>query len=366
MIPYVNIAGQHRSLRDEILPAVERVLARGDFIFGKEVGEFEQRFAELCGVRYAVSVNSGTDALVLGLRALGIGAGNEVITAPNSFIASASCIALLGARPVFVDVREDYNLDPQQIQAAITPKTKAILPVHLTGRPADMDPIERVARKHGLIVIEDSAQAVLAEYKGRRVGSMGTIGCFSLHPLKTFSACGDGGVVTTNNEELDESLKLLRNHGFRTRDDCILWGVNSRLDTLQAAILLVKMKYLVGWTEKRRNNVRYYQKALSGVPGIAVPVDQAYERAVYHTFVLQANRRDELRQYLADHGVGTAVHYPVPIHLQKAAAELGYIRGSFPVAERQAERILSLPVYPELGESQLKHVTRTIRKFYDA
>lgn len=365
-VPYVNIAGQHGPIKGELLEAIAGVIDRGQFILGDEVNTFEQRFAELCGVGFAVGVNSGTDALILALRALGIGPGDEVITVPNSFVASTSCITLVGARPVFVDVREDYNMDPAQLEQAISPKTKAILPVHLTGRPADMDPIMEVARTYSLHVVEDCAQAVLAEYWGRRVGSFGIIGCFSLHPLKTLSACGDGGVLTTNDEGLHEQLKILRNIGLRTRDDCVIWSGNSRLDTLQAAILLVKMKCLDAWTEKRRANAAFYQRALAGVPGLQVPTDQPFEKAVYHTFVIQTQRRDELKQYLAENGVGTAIHYPVPIHLQKVAEGLGYGPGSFPVTERQAERILSLPIYPELRTVDLERVVQAIRAFHGA
>ncbi len=362
----MNIAGQHTSIKEELLEAIAGVIDRGQFILGEEVNAFEQRFAELCGVRFAVGVNSGTDAMILALRALRIGPEDEVITVPNSFVASTSCIMLVGARPVFVDVREDYNMDPAQLEQAITSKTKAFLPVHLTGRPADMDPILEVAKTHGLHVVEDCAQAVLAEYRGRRVGSLGTIGCFSLHPLKTLNACGDGGVLTTSDEGLYEQLKILRNIGLRTRDDCVVWSGNSRLDTLQAAILLVKLKYLDTWTEKRRANAAFYQKALAGVPGLQVPTDRPFEKAVYHTFVIQAERRDELKQRLAENGVGTAIHYPIPIHLHKAAEGLGHELGSFPVTERQAKRILSLPVYPELQTEELEYVVQTIREFYQA
>jgi dTDP-4-amino-4,6-dideoxygalactose transaminase len=365
-IPYVDLTSQHKSLRVDLLDAIAGVIDRSQFILGEEVQQFEQRFAELCGVRFAVAVNSGTDALVLALRSLGIGPGDEVVTVPNSFLATASSIILVGAHPVFVDVRDDYNIDPAQIERAITSRTKAILPVHLTGRPADMEPIMKLARAHGLHVVEDCAQAVLAEYRGQRVGSLGTIGCFSFHPLKTLSACGDGGAVTTSNEKLYQTVKVLRNHGLEARDDCVAWGANSRLDTLHAAILLVKINYLGAWTEKRRANVAFYQNVLAGLPGLRVPADHPYEKAVYHTFVVQADRRNELKQYLAQYGIGTAIHYPIPIHLQKAAAGLGYSRGSFPVAERQAERILSLPVYPELNQEELDYVAQAIRRFYAA
>jgi dTDP-4-amino-4,6-dideoxygalactose transaminase len=365
-IPYVNVAAQHAKIKAELLAAMATVIDRGQFIQGDEVGEFERRFAERCGVRYAVAFNSGTDALVLALRVLGIGPGDEVITVPNSFVATASCIDLVGGRPVFVDVREDYNMDPAQLEQAITSKTKAILPVHLTGRPADMDPILKIAHAYQLRVVEDCAQAVLAEYRGRSVGSFGDVGCFSLHPLKTLGACGDAGMATTNSEEMSHTLRLLRNHGLRSRDDCVMWGSNSRLDTLQAAILLVKMKYLEAWTERRRSHAAYYQKRLKTISGLQLPADRPHEKSVYHTFVIQAGRRDDLRSYLAEHGVETAVHYPIPLHLHQAAAALGYPAGSFPVAERQAARILSLPIYSELAPDDLEYIVRTIRDFYEA
>ena len=340
------------------------MLDHGQFILGDEVDEFERLFAELCGTSYAVGVNSGTDALILSLKALGVGPGDEVITVSNSFVASTGCVALVGASPVFIDVREDYNMDPGLIEAAITEKTKAILLVHLTGRPADMDPIMEVARKHGLYVVEDSAQAVGAEYKGQRVGSFGDVGCFSLHPLKTLNACGDGGVLTTNDVSLYKDLKILRNLGLRTRDDCVVWGLNSRLDTLQAAILICKLDHMNEWTDKRRANAWFYQELLENVPQVICPVEKSYERSVYHTFVIQADRRDGLREYLSNSGIGTAIHYPIPIHLHKAAENLGYGVGSFPVTERQAGKILSLPVYPELLADQMEYVVTTLHNFY--
>ncbi len=363
-IPYINLAAQHAPIKDGLLAAIGCVIDGGQFILGDEVAEFEHRFATLCGVRYAVGLNSGTDALILALKAMGIGPGDEVITAPNSFVASTSCITLLGARPVFVDVSDDYNIDPTLIEQAITSRTRAILVVHLTGRPADMDPILEIARIHRLQAIEDCAQAVIAEYKGRVVGSFGIAGCFSMHPLKTLNACGDGGMLTTNDTDLAEQIRILRNVGLKTRDDCVMWSGNSRLDTIQAAILLVKLSYLKAWTEKRRANARFYQAHLSDLPQIQVPVDQPHERAVYHTFVIQADNRDALRVFLAECHIGTAIHYPVPIHWHTAARDLGYERGSFPVAERQAQRILSLPVYPELGDDELKYIVDSIRSFY--
>lgn len=363
-IPYVNLAAQHASLKEEILEAIGPVLERGQFILGKEVEEFERRFAQACGTRFAVGLNSCTDALVLSLRVLGIGPGDEVITPANSFIATATSIILAGARPVLVDACDDYNIDPSQIEKAITPKTKAILPVHLTGRPANMDPILAIAKSRGLFVLEDGAQAVLAQYRGRTVGSFGNVGCFSLHPLKNLAACGDGGVITTNDETIYERFKLMRNLGLRNRDNCEMWSGNSRLDTLQAAILLAKWPYLEKWTEGRRFNAGYYYQGLSGVPQVKVPRDEPHERSVYHTCIIQAQRRDELKAYLAQKGIETGIHYPIPIHLQKAAVDFGYGPGSFPVTERQARMILSLPVYPELTTENLDYIIKTIKEFY--
>ncbi|MDB9475050.1 DegT/DnrJ/EryC1/StrS family aminotransferase [Dolichospermum circinale] len=363
-IPFVNLKIQHAGIKGELLTAISEVIDDANFILGEQVPEFERQFAQLCGVRYAVGVNSGTDALILALKALGIGVGDEVITAPNSFVASATCIRLLGAKPVFVDVGDDYNIDPNKITGAITPKTKAIIPVHLTGRPCKMQPILDIAQEKGIAVVEDAAQAVLAEYQGQRVGSLGTLGCFSLHPLKNLNACGDAGVIVTNDPELYNQLKIMRNIGLRTRDDCVMWSYNSRLDTLQAAILLVKLRYLQEWTNQRRQNAHYYQSQLADIPQIKIPREQEWEKCVYHTFVIQVERRDELRQFLSDRGIGTAIHYPVPIHLSTAGKELGYSLGSFPITEMQASHILSLPIYQGLTVEELDYICQNIKRFY--
>ncbi|PCI36506.1 MAG: cell wall biogenesis protein, partial [Elusimicrobia bacterium] len=268
MIPYVDIAAQHAPLKEKLLAAVAAVIDSGHFILGPRGEEFEKRFAALCGVDHAVAVHSGTDALILALRTVGVAAGDEVITAPNSFISTASSIKIVGATPVFVDVGEDYNLDAGKLEAAVTDKTKAILPVHLTGQTADMDPILAVADKHNIAVIEDCAQAVLASNGGRRSGSMGTLGCFSLHPLKTLNACGDGGVLTTNDKKLADRVRLLRNMGLKSRDECVEWSANSRLDEVQAAMLLVKLDCLEAWTKKRQKNAAMYREGLAGIKGI--------------------------------------------------------------------------------------------------
>jgi dTDP-4-amino-4,6-dideoxygalactose transaminase len=362
-VPYVAIAQQNAEIKEQLLAAVDRVLSHGGFILGEEVAELETNFAAYCGTQYAVGVGSGTDAIVLTLRALGIKPGDEVITVPNSFIASTSAIILSGAIPVFVDVQNDYNLNPDLLEAAITQRTKVILPVHLTGRPADMHPILALADKHGLAVVEDAAQAVGARYHGQHVGSFGAAGCFSFHPLKNLHACGDGGIVTTNDETLYQYLRKARNNGLRNRVECEFWSTNSRLDALQAAMLRVKMKYIDNWTETRRMNAAFYREHLADV--VEVPQDLSHEYAVYHTFVIQADLREELQHHLIHRGIGTNVHYPIPIHLQEAAHSFGYKVGDFPVAERQAERILSLPIYPELTDYQKRAVVTGIRGFYD-
>lgn len=361
-VPFVNLALQHRELKGELLKAVEHVLDHGQFILGPETNAFEQRFADYCGVAHAVGVDNGTNALILALRALGIGPGDEVITAPNSFLASASCIALAGARPVFADVGYNFTIDPDRLEQTITARTKAIIPVHLTGRPAAMDPIMEVAERHGLYVIEDCAQAVGAAYRGKKVGSFGIAGCFSLHPLKVLNAIGDGGVITTRDERLHEQLLKARNHGMRNRDECEFWSGNCRLDTLQAAMLLVKMDFLDQWISARRAIAAFYREQLRHV--VRVPEEQSDEIPVYQTFVIQAERRDELQQFLAVNSVDTKVHYPVPLHLQPAARGLGYGQGSFPVVEAQTRTILSLPIYPELTGEQLEKVVATVKAFY--
>lgn len=365
-IPYVDLIGQHQPIKEEIMSAISSVMDHGQFILGPEVAQFEDRFSKICGVQYAIGVNSGTDALVLALRVLDIGAGDEVITVANSFLASVSCITLVGATPVLIDVAADYNMDWRLIEQAITNRTKAILPVHLTGRPAMMDQIVEIARKHNLFVIEDCAQAVGATYNGQPVGSFGDIGCFSLHPLKTLNACGDGGVLTTNNLQIKERLELFRNHGLESRNNCVIWGYNSRLDSIQAAILLIKLKYLEDWTEKRIANSRFYQNALDDISNIKLPFDRPNERAVYHTFVILAEQRDDLQSHLANDGIGSAVTYPIPIHLQIAASGLRYVKGSFPITEDQAGGMLNLPVYGELVEEQLTRIVNSIRSFYGA
>lgn len=361
-VPYINLGLQNIELKDQLLSEFWKVMESGQFIMGEALTNFEKSFATLAQTKYALGVANGTDALFLSLKAIGVKEGDEVITAPNSFLASASSVALVNAKPVFADVREDFNLDPEKVEKAITPKTKAIIVVHLTGRPAPMDELMAIAKKHNLHIIEDCAQAVTAEYKGKRVGSLGTTGCFSLHPLKNLAASGDGGVITTNDDKVYQYLLIARNHGLKNRDECQFWSYNSRLDNLQAALLNVKLKVLDKWTTRRREIAARYYEALKGLD-MTVPKDKPSEKAVYHTFIIQTNFRNKLKEYLMLNGVDTKIHYPIPIHLQEAAKYLGYKKGDFPVTEKQAEAILSLPVYPELTNEQVDYVTASIIEF---
>jgi dTDP-4-amino-4,6-dideoxygalactose transaminase len=360
-VPYVDFPSQFLSQRDSILAALHGVFEKGDFILGKDVELFEQEFAKICGARHAISVANGTDALILALKALKIGPGDEVITAPNSWVSSASSIALVGAKPVFVDVREDQNIDPSLLEAAITSKTKAIMPVHLTGRCARMPEIMTIARKHKLFVIEDAAQSVTASIAGQIAGSIGDINCFSLHPLKNLNAAGDAGVMTTNDDELAEHLRLLRNHGLKNREEVVFWGYNSRLDTMQAALLRLRLGDLESIVQCRRENAKIYQSELAKI--VEIPSEESDEFHTYHVFVVQTDKRDQLQRFLGDRGIETKIHYPIPIHLQEAARELGYEKGSFPVTERQAKRILSLPIHQFLSQDQIQWVIESIRRF---
>jgi len=362
-IPYVNFSAQFDGEREEILACVEQVFSGGDFIGGEAITEFEEKAAQLCGTAHAVAVGSGTDALIFALDALGIGPGDEVITPPNSFIASTCAIIAVGAKPVFADIGADQNIDPDAVVAAIGPKTKAIMPVHLTGRVADMDPILRLAEKHGLKVVEDAAQAIGSRYKDRPAGSFGDAGCFSTHPLKNLNAAGDGGFVATNNGKVAERIRLIRNLGLVDRNTVAIWGRVSRMDTLQAAFLNMRLGKLENVIARRRRNAQLYREMIT-TDGVFMPPCQEHEFNSFHTFVVQADRRDALQQYLADHGIMTGVHYPVPIHLQPVASDLGCKKGDFPETERQAGRVLSLPVHQFLDETDVARVAECINEFY--
>jgi dTDP-4-amino-4,6-dideoxygalactose transaminase len=364
-IPYVATAAQFASEAAELMPVLAEVLARGQWVGGEEIERFEAAVAARCQVAQAVAVASGTDALILSLRALGIGPGDEVITAPNSFVATAAAIVHVGARPVFADVRADQNLDPAAVERAISPRTRAILPVHLTGRLAVMNELCEVARRHDLRVIEDAAQAFGSRLAGRAAGAWGDVGCFSAHPLKNLNAMGDAGFITTNDTKVAERLRRLRNNGLADRNTVLEWGTVSRLDTVQAAVLLHRLGSVERIIEARRENARLYRARLDPAH-VFHPPCHPDEHNTFHTFVIQVERRDQLAAFLAARGIGSAIHYPVPIHLQPAARALGHRPGDFPLAERQAGRVLSLPVHPFLTPADIERVTDTIAEFFAA
>ena len=361
-IPYVNIQQQWLDERDELLPIMDKVFASAQFVGGEEIDKFEENIAKLCGTKYACALNSGTDALMLALSLSGVRKGDEVITPPNSFIASTAAIVHIGAIPVFVDVLPDQNIDPSKIEAAITEKTKAIMPVHLTGRICDMDPIMDIANKYDLVVIEDAAQSVGSKYKGKPSGSIGDVGCFSTHPLKNLNACGDGGFLTTNNESIFNKSKLYRNHGTANRNIVDHFGCVSRMDNLQAAILNFRLDKLENITEKRRNNAMSYFDGVKN-QNLFFPKEKDSEYNTYHTFVVQTPYRDELKAYLSLNGIDTAIHYPVPIHLQPASKKLGYQVGDFPITEKQSKEILTLPVNQHLTKADLEKIIKVINEF---
>lgn len=361
-IKFVNFPLQYNTQKESILKILEDLLNRGDFILGEAVSEFEKKIAEYCGVKYALGVNSGTDALVISMRSFGIGQGDEVITVANSFISTAGSILECGAKPVFVDVEDNYLINPDKIEQAITERTKAIIPVHLTGKVSEMDRINEIARSHGLIkVIEDSCQAIGAEYNRKRAGSLGDIGCFSLHPLKNLNVLGDGGFITTDNEDIYETIKRLRNHGLKNRNEADYFGYNSRLDTFQAAVALNNLDKIDRIIQKRKKNANLYKQNLQGV---RLPEEERQGCLdTYHLFVICSPERDKLQKYLKKNGIDSVIHYPIPIHLQKAAKQLGYKKGDLPKTETQAEQILSLPIHQDLREEEIMRVAKTINKF---
>ena len=361
-IPYVNIQKQWLDERDELLPVIDKVFASAQFVGGEEIDKFEENIAKLCGTKYACALNSGTDALMLALSLSGVRKDDEVITPPNSFIASTAAIVHIGATPVFVDVLPDQNIDPFKIEAAITKKTKAIMPVHLTGRMCDMDPIMDIANKYDLVVIEDAAQSVGSKYKGKPSGSIGDVGCFSTHPLKNLNACGDGGFLTTNNESIFNKSKLYRNHGTANRNIVYHFGCVSRMDNLQAAILNFRLDKLEDIIEKRRNNAMSYFDGIKN-QNLFFPKEKDSKYNTYHTFVVQTPCRDELKEYLSLNGIDTAIHYPVPIHLQPASKKLGYQVGDFPITEKQSKEILTLPVNQYLTKADLEKIIKVINEF---
>ena len=369
-VPLLDLKAQYATIKDQILPAVHAVFESQYFILGPVVEECERAIADYCRCPDAVSVSSGTDALLIALMAEGIGPGDEVITTPYTFFATAGSIARIGAKPVFVDIcPNSYNIDPTQIADKITTRTKAVLPVHLYGQCAEMDPILEIADRHGIAVIEDAAQAIGAEYKGRRAGAMGRYGCFSFFPSKNLGGAGDGGLVTTRDASLAERLRVLRMHGSKPKYYHSLIGGNFRFDALQAAVINVKLRHLDNWTAGRQANAARYRRlfeaaGLAADDVVQLPCEEQNRRHVYNQFVIRASRRDELLGYLKNHGVGSEIYYPVPLHLQQCFAELGYREGDFPASEAAANETLALPIYPELSEQQAKYVVDCIQAFY--
>jgi len=360
----VDVVGQYRGIRQEVDAAVARVMESGQFILGKDVGEFECDAAGYLGVRYAVGCASGTDALQVAMMALGIGPGDEVITSLFTVVATTETIALLGAKPVYVDIDPlTYNIDPALIEAAVTPRTKAVIPVHLYGQAADMDPIMEVARRRNLRVVEDAAQAMGASYRGKKVCGFGDVGCISYFPSKNLGAFGDAGMVVCNDEHLGELMRMIIVHGSKVRYHHEVLGVNSRLDTLQAVILRVKLKYLDRWNDARRRFAARYSELLRGVP-VTPPATAPGREHIFHQYTVRAPRRDELAAHLKAKGIPHAIYYPIPLHLQRAYAQYGYRAGDFPVTEKAAAEVLSLPMHSELTEEQIVFITDAIREFY--
>jgi len=365
-VPFVDLAAQYRTIEGEINEATSRVIRQTDFILGREVSLFEEEFAAFCEAKYAVGVDSGTSALELALRAFDIGPGDEVITAANSFIASALAISHVGATPILVDVDPStYTVDVSDVERAITPRTKAVIPVHLYGHPADMDPIRQLANKHGLVIIEDACQAHGTRYKGKRSGSLGNAAAFSFYPGKNLGAYGDGGMVVTNDLGVARRLEMLRNYGQKEKYQHLFRGYNRRLDTLQAAVLRVKLKYLEEWNVARRRNAALYRKFLDGC-NVLLPSEVGGAESVWHLYVIRTLQRDALKEHLISRGINASIHYPIPIHLQAAYRDLGHKRGDFQVTESCAQQVLSLPMYAEITQDQIEFVAKTIRDFMSA
>ncbi len=364
-VPILDLKLQYNALKDEINEAIQNVLEHSGFVLGPEVKILEEQLAKYCRTGYSIGVASGTDALLLSLRALGVGYDDEVITTSFSFFSTAGVISRLGAKPVFCDIDEKtMNIDPGLIEAKITSKTKAILPVHLFGQVAEMDKINEIAKAHGLAVLEDAAQAIGAKYHDRLAGGLGDLAGFSFYPTKNLGAYGDGGFISTNSEKLDDDLRMLRVLGSRPKYVHHVIGYNSRLDTMQAAILLVKIKYLNTWHEERRAHAHTYDKELGGISGLMTPYTEEYNYHIYHQYTLVVENREKLKQFLAEKEIGFDVYYPIPLHLQKCFSDLGYKAGDLPVCEKLADKVISLPVFPEMTEDQQSYVIESIKEFY--
>ena len=373
-VPFLDLKAQYNSIKDEVLPEIHNVLDNTAYVMGKPVFNFEEKFAKAHNAQNCVALSSGTDGNHVAIWALGLGAGDEVIIPANTFIATAWGATLCGATPVFVDCHPvSYNLDPSKVEAAITPKTKAIVAVHLYGQPADMDPLTEIAKKHNIYLLEDAAQSHFAEYKGKRIGALSDIASYSFYPGKNLGAYGEGGAITTNNDELATTARMIRDHGGKEKYNHEIFGHNYRMEGIQGAVLGVKLNHLDKWTESRRKVAEKYRALLSDISEIKVPVEMDYAKHVYHLFVIQvkgrdgeerSKRRDELQKYLGENEIASGLHYPVPLHQQKCFEHLGYNKGDFPVSEELAEQGLSLPMYPELSDDQINLVSETIHEFF--
>ena len=362
-VDFVNLGAQYEKIKPEIKEAIERVLDHKGFVLGKEVKAFEDNFAKFCGKNHCIGLTNGTIALYLALEAMGVKQGDEVITVPNSFIATAEAVSMIGAKPVFVDINPNsYLMDVDKIEAAITEKTKVILPVHLYGQPCDMDKIKEIADKHELLVLEDACQAHAAEYKGKRTPVLET-GCFSFYPGKNLGAYGDAGAIVTDNDEIAEKARLLRDHGAHEKYHHEVKGYNFRMSGIQGAVLNVKLKYLEQWTEARRKNAQLYSELLGN--SVVVPKEMADRKHAYHLFIIKAKNRGKLQEFLQQNEIYTGLHYPIPIHLQKAYSDHNFSEGMFPVTEANVKEILSLPMCPEISEEQIRFVSEKIKQFYN-
>ncbi len=362
-VPFVDLSFQYQEIQEEVFSGFRKVSERGAFILGQEEKDFEAEFARFCQSQYGVGVNSGTDALYLALSALDIGPGDEVILPTHTFIATALCISYTGATPVFVDSEEStFNIDPRSFERAITDKTKAILPVHIYGQPANMEKIVSIAHQHGICVIEDAAQAHGAFYKGKRVGALGDIACFSFYPTKNLGAFGDGGMVITSKKDVYEKVMMLRDYGRKGRYEHIVKGYNTRLDTLQAVVLSAKLKRLDQWNQMRQQVAAWYQEELNGVSGLRLPQAENDRTHVYHLYVVRVSDRDRVLENLNEQKVGSLIHYPIPVHLQPAYQDAGHVKGDFPIAEKIASEIISLPMFPHMSREQVKAVAEILKK----
>ncbi|MAJ22899.1 MAG: transcriptional regulator [Candidatus Pelagibacter sp. TMED64] len=362
-IPYINLSLQWNKEKKKLLPLIEKVFQKGNYVGGEEIKKFEKNISNICHTKYAVALNSGTDALLLALHLAGVKRGDEVITPPNSFIASTSVIVHLGAKPIFVDVLPDQNINPDLIERAITKKTKAIMPVHLTGRVCEMNKIMNLSKKYNIPIIEDAAQSVGSKLNNKMSGSFGNLGCFSAHPLKNLNGCGDGGYLTTNNKNFYLKATQFRNHGLSNRNLVKKFGFLSRMDVLQSVILNYRIKNLKKTITTRRKNAKLYFENLNQKK-IFFPKEKKEEFNTYHTFVIQVNNRDKLIRYLASKGIQTAIHYPIPLHLQPAAKYLNYKKGDFPVTEVQAKKILTLPIHQNLKEKEILYIIKNVNNFF--